>query len=179
MLPKPPFAPVTRRAACAALWLVCAAAQAATPALVPVGGMLTDVPMAGLNGPDRKLSFFKGRPLLINVWASWCGPCRMEMASLERLAWSDEAKGFAVIGISTDDRRGAAASFLRQSNASVNHFIDANLVLESMLGADRLPLTVLVDAQGRIVKKVYGAQEWDSAASKQMVRSALAAPVRP
>src|SRR5512134_2578629 len=70
---------------------------------VPIGGTLRDATLRGLNGPPRKLSDFLGRPLIINVWASWCGPCRAEMASLERLAWLDESSDLTIIGISTDD----------------------------------------------------------------------------
>ena len=54
---------------------------------VRVGETLREATLRGLNGPSRKLSAFRGKPLIINVWASWCGPCRQEMASLERLAW--------------------------------------------------------------------------------------------
>ena len=53
---------------------------------VPVGGSLRDASLQGLNGPSRRLSTFRGKPLIINVWASWCVPCREEMASLKRLA---------------------------------------------------------------------------------------------
>ncbi len=77
--------------------------DAAPPEEVAIGQPLRDATMRGLNGPVRKLSEFRGRPLLINVWASWCGPCRAEMASLERLAWLDDTRYFTIIGISTDD----------------------------------------------------------------------------
>lgn len=142
---------------------------AATPGEVPVGSVLREATLRGLNGPDRKLSDFRGRPLIINVWASWCPPCIAEMGSLERLAWSDAGQQFLVIGISTDDYPEAAKGFLRKSQATLNHFIDQRLVLENMLGADRLPLTVLVDAQGRVLHKVVGAREWDSPASLQLI----------
>jgi thiol-disulfide isomerase/thioredoxin len=151
-------------------------ASAATPGEVPVGGMLRDVTMQGLNGPSRQLSQFRGKPLIINVWASWCGPCRLEMGSLERLAWRDEAKHFAVIGISTDDYPEAAKGFLKKTNATFNHYIDSRLVLENMLGAERLPLTLLIDAQGRVLKKVYGATEWDSPQTLAMIRTAFQIP---
>lgn len=143
--------------------------NAATPGEVPVGSVLREATLRGLNGPDRKLSDFRGRPLIINVWASWCPPCIAEMGSLERLAWSDAGQQFLVIGISTDDYPEAAKGFLRKSQATLNHFIDQRLVLENMLGADRLPLTVLVDAQGRVLHKVVGAREWDSPASLQLI----------
>jgi thiol-disulfide isomerase/thioredoxin len=149
-----------------------AGAPAPPIAEVPVGGTLPDVTMRGLNGPDRRLSAYRGRPLIINVWASWCGPCRLETASLERLAWQD-AEGFAVIGISTDDYRDNALRWLRASNATLSHFIDHELQLESLLGASSIPLTVLVDAQGRIVEKVRGAKEWDGPQARALIRRAF------
>jgi thiol-disulfide isomerase/thioredoxin len=138
------------------------ALRGAAPDEVPVGGTLRPAMMRGLNGPARNLDGFRGRPLLINVWASWCGPCRAEMASLERLAWLDETRYFTIIGISTDDYVDKAQAALKESNATITHFIDQNLTLEHMLGASTLPLTVLVDADGRVLGRVHGAQEWDS-----------------
>jgi thiol-disulfide isomerase/thioredoxin len=137
------------------------ASFAKTPGEVEIGDTLREAAIQGLNGPSRKLSEFRGKPLIINVWASWCGPCREEMASLERLAWLDETARFTVIGISTDDDPDQAKDLLKGTNATINQFIDSKLLMENMLGASRLPLTVLVDANGRVLDKIYGAQEWD------------------
>jgi len=93
---------------------------------IPVGGIIREATLVGLNGPSRKLSAYRGRPLIINVWASWCGPCRQEMASLERLAW-------------------------RNSSA----------------------LTLLIDADGRVLKKIYGARQWDSEDALRLIDSAF------
>ncbi|MBL0148715.1 MAG: TlpA family protein disulfide reductase [Ideonella sp.] len=146
-----------------------------TPGEVEIGQLLPEAQMQGLNGKSRKLSEFRGRPLIINVWASWCGPCRAESASLERLAWGDAAKHISIIGISTDDHLTAAQSWLKASNASLSHFIDRNLELENILGANRLPLTVLVDAKGRVVDKVYGAKAWDGPDALRLISQALPA----
>jgi thiol-disulfide isomerase/thioredoxin len=132
-----------------------------TPGEVDVGAVLREAQMQGLSGPSRKLSEFRGKPLVINVWASWCGPCRQEMGSLERLSRRYGGKQFNVIGISTDDYRDRAAAFVQKSNNTFSNFIDSELFMENMLGADRLPLTLLVDAQGRVLGKFYGAKEWD------------------
>ena len=137
-------------------------AQAKTPGEVEAGDVLREAQMQGLSNPSIKLSAFRGKPLIINVWASWCAPCRQEMGSLERLSrrfWGTELN---VIGISTDDYPERAKAFLRQSGVTFNNYIDSHLLLENMLGADRLPLTLLVDAQGRVLAKFYGAKEWDS-----------------
>jgi thiol-disulfide isomerase/thioredoxin len=144
------------------LWLAMGHATfAASAEEIPIGGTLHDATLKGLNGPSRRLSAFRGKPLIINVWASWCEPCREETASLERLAWRDGKQYFAIIGISTDDDPDDAKAWLRTANATISQFIDSNLQMENMLGASKLPLTVLVDAEGRVLAKVYGAQQWD------------------
>jgi thiol-disulfide isomerase/thioredoxin len=150
-----------------------AVANAATPGEVMVGQQLREATLRGLNGPARQLSSFRGKPLLINVWASWCGPCRDEMASIERLAWSDLSSQLAVIGISTDDYIDRAQTYLRRSNASISHFIDYKLEMENMLGATHLPLTVLVDAKGVVVAKVAGAKAWDGPEARRLITGAL------
>jgi thiol-disulfide isomerase/thioredoxin len=136
---------------------------------VPIGGVLREATLTGLNGPPRRLSAFRGKPLIINVWASWCGPCREEMASLERLAWHNREQYFAIIGISTDDDADQAKGMLKNTNATISHFIDTGLQMENMLGATRLPLTVLVDADGRVLEKVYGARQWDGADALRLI----------
>jgi len=135
------------------------AAEAGASDEVRIGQSLPQTNLQGLNGPSRQLLEFRGRPLIINVWASWCGPCQAEMASLERLAWRDEGREFAIIGISTDDFMDRAREWLPQSNATISQYIDQGLQIEHMLGASTLPLTVLVDAQGRVVAKIHGARD--------------------
>ena len=135
---------------------------ARTPGEVVAGGLLRDVSLDGLNTENKRLSDYKGKPLLINVWASWCGPCRIEMGSLERLAERYNGKMFNVIGISTDDYRNKAKGFIRLTEVSFENYIDHSLVLENMLGASTIPLTILVDADGRVLEKVRGSREWDS-----------------
>jgi len=137
-------------------------ASAGTPGEVKIGGHLREATLDGLNGRKKKFSDFKGKPLIINVWASWCGPCRAEMGSLERLAHRYNGKEFNVIGISTDDYRNKAAAFIRQTGITFENFLDSKLLLENMLGANTIPLTILVDDQGRVLAKVRGAREWDS-----------------
>lgn len=144
-----------------------------TPGEVEIGSTLRAAPMQGLTGPSRNLSDFRGKPLIINVWASWCGPCRQEMPSLERLSRRAGAHQFTVIGISTDDYVQAAQGFLKTYKTSFSHFIDSKLLLENMLGADRLPLTLLVDAQGRVLAKFYGAVEWDGPQAVQTIAKAF------
>jgi thiol-disulfide isomerase/thioredoxin len=161
-----------RRVACLLMLgplLAAAAVRAKTPGELQIGDSLREATLAGLNGASSKLSDYRGKPLIINVWASWCGPCRAEMASLERLAWLDPAGHFAVIGISTDDDPAQAKALLARANATISQYIDFKLQMENMLGATRLPLTVLVDADGRVLDKIYGARQWDEPESLQLL----------
>ena len=165
----------------AAFWLLIAAAApivaVATPGEVPIGGYLREAKLTGLNGPSRHLSAFRGEPLIINVWASWCGPCREEMASLERLARLKRRPHFRIIGISTDDLAAKARRYLLMANATISQFIDTRLTMENMLGASTIPLTVLVSANGRVLYRAYGARNWDGPSALQIIDREFA--VRP
>jgi thiol-disulfide isomerase/thioredoxin len=149
------------------------AAFARMPGEVDEGSVLREAALYGFSGDYRKLSELRGKPLIINVWASWCGPCRAEMGSLERLSRRFGGKQFNIIGISTDDNVSAAAAFLKQSKVSFDNYHDRNLLLEAMLGADTIPLTVLVDAQGRVVRKVRGSKDWDSPEALELIGKAF------
>jgi len=182
--PAPTSTPSRGSAALAPV--ICVLALTAAPLLngavptqarpVEVGRALPDAVMSGLNGPRRSLSSYRGRPLVINVWASWCAPCRAEAASLERLAWSEAGSRYVVIGISTDDDRNEALRWLKHSNATISHYIDSGpqWKLENMLGASSIPVTVLVDASGRVVARFRGAREWDTAESIGLIEQAFA-----
>jgi thiol-disulfide isomerase/thioredoxin len=151
------------------LLLLSASAIAGTPGEVPVGGTLRNAKLYGLTGDFRWLDEFRGKPLIINVWASWCGPCRAEMGSLERLSQRYGGKYFNIIGVSTDDDADAAYAFIIQSGTTFDNYLDHQLTLEYMLGAETIPLTLLIDAQGRVLKKVHGSQEWDSPEAVRMI----------
>ena len=128
---------------------------------IPVGGQLTDIYMRGLTTSPGLFSNFQGKPLIINVWASYCSPCLKEMASLENL-YQHFQGNVQMIGISIDDYPERAFGFLNKTDTSFQHYIDYQLELETMLGANTIPLTVFVDKNGMILRKVRGAKPWDS-----------------
>jgi len=144
-----------------------------------VGDFLREVTMDGLQGDKKSFSEFKGKPLLINVWASWCGPCRAEMASLEELSNRFNRKQFNIIGISTDDYRDKALAAIRESKITFDNFLDNKLVLEKMLGANTIPLTILIDKNGKVLQKVRGARKWDSPVMVSAIASAFQINLNP
>lgn len=151
------------------LLLISSSTFARTPGEVMVGGVLRDATLQGFGGDTLRLSELRGKPLIINVWASWCGPCRAEMGSLERLSKRYGGKQFNLIGISTDDDTNAAFYFLMRLGITFNNYADKNLMMENMLGANTIPLTLLIDANGKVLKKVRGFKEWDSPETVKMI----------
>ena len=148
-------------------------ASANTPGEVLVGTLLPDASLNGFSGNTKKFSAYRGKPLIINVWASWCGPCREEIGSLERLSQRFGGKQINVIGISTDDDRSAAATFIKESKLTFTNYLDSNVQLENMLGANTIPLTILIDERGRIIEKVRGFQEWDNPETIKFINQKL------
>jgi len=102
---------------------------------------------------------YAGRPLLVNVWASWCGPCVREMPELDRYARSQATNGTQVVGIALDDTA-AVKAFLQRIPVSYPLLVDAPGPRDAgvRLGNPRgvLPYSVLLDAQGRVVKQKIG-----------------------
>jgi len=151
------------------LLLMSTSTFAGTPGEVPVGGVLRDATLQGFGGDVLRLSDLRGKPLIINVWASWCGPCRAEMGSLDRLSKRYGGKQFNLIGISTDDDTNAAFYFLMRLGVTFDNYADKKLMMENMLGANTIPLTLLIDANGKVLKKVRGFKEWDSPETVKMI----------
>ena len=102
-----------------------------TPGEVEIGDYLREATLHGFNGKMNRFSNFSGKPLIINVWASWCAPCRNEMGSLERLGQRYNGKELNVIGISIDDNSRAAAAFIKHSKITFDNFVDRKLLLEN------------------------------------------------
>ena len=126
----------------------------------------TPAPNAVFQRPDGgpvRLSAFRGRPLLVNLWATWCGPCIVEMPSLDRLAARQPDDGLQVIAISqdsTDGRRKVTDFFAARNLPNLQPYLDAEMGLMFALRADTLPTTILYDSQGREVWRMVGMADW-------------------
>ncbi|OIR04635.1 thiol-disulfide oxidoreductase ResA [mine drainage metagenome] len=95
------------------------------------------------------------------------------MSSLENISRRFGGKQLNIIGISTDDDAYAAKSFVKEAKLSFSNYIDNNVILEYMLGANTIPLTILVDAHGRVLQKIRGSQVWDSPESLALIGRAF------
>ena len=116
-------------------------------------------------GQKRTLADFRGKVVLLNIWATWCGPCRKEMPTLDRLQSRLGGADFDVVALSID-RGGQAVvkSFFEEINVQrVAIYVDATAEAESKLGILGVPTTLLLDRAGREIGRVTGPAEWDSA----------------
>ena len=105
---------------------------------------------------------FQGKVLVLNVWATWCPPCRKEMPSLQRLSQTLDPKRFAVIGLSTDEDSLLAIEFLTQGGITFSNFFDRNGKMSKQLGLKVYPETFLITPDGILALRVSGLQDWSS-----------------
>jgi thiol-disulfide isomerase/thioredoxin len=99
------------------------------------------------------------RPLVLNFWASWCGPCRAEQEGLELASERLAARGVRLVGVNVRDDRGAATSYLEEFDVGYPSLFDRPAVLAARLGRlapDFPPYTLVVDADGRVAARVFG-----------------------
>jgi thiol-disulfide isomerase/thioredoxin len=133
-------------------------AAAKAPLAVP------QVAISGPTGARLMLSAFKGKYVLLNLWAPWCAPCVKELPALAKLKSAVPGGRFDVIAV--DVGRGTAAdarSFLDAHGAGpLATYVDSDLALLRAFGAFGLPLTVLIDPQGREIGRAVGPAAWDT-----------------
>jgi len=136
---------------------------------------LPEVAFQDATGKERSLSDWRGKVVLLNLWATWCLPCRKEMPSLDRLQKEMGSDKFEVVAVSVD-RKGLEASkkFLDETGVErLALYADASARMSSTLRAIGLPATLLLDAQGREIGRLLGPAEWDSEDAKRLIRSQL------
>lgn len=128
----------------------------------------------GADGGDVTLADFAGKPLLVNLWATWCAPCKAEMPTLDALAALEQGS-MAVIVISQDltGRPPVDAFFTKAGIKNLEPYTDRdNALLAAFNNQIALPTTILYDSEGREVWRVTGGVEWDDAEMAKLLREA-------
>lgn len=130
--------------------MLAASAPAPAPAPAPV------VAMAARDGKPVALSAYQGRVLVLDFWASWCGPCRKSFPFLEGLQSRYASQGLAIVGLSLDDDDDAVATFLEEVPASFTIARDPSGRAGEAFGVVAMPTTFLIDREGRIAARFEG-----------------------
>jgi peroxiredoxin len=109
-----------------------------------------------LDGGNSALNDYRGKVVLVNLWATWCAPCRSETPALEQLYRENHGRGLVVLGIDQGESRSAASKFARELNLTYPILIDTEQRYGRAYAAIGLPTSVLVDRTGHIVHGVDG-----------------------
>jgi len=130
--------------------------------VIPAGRRATLPALAGttLDGGQLDLASLKGQVVVLNFWASWCGPCRAEAAALQAASRELGAKAVRVVGVDINDQRTQALNFQREFKVSYPSLFDPTLSLTARLGGQAPsypPTTLVIDQRGRIAARIVGA----------------------
>jgi len=123
-----------------------------------------------------RLSDYRGKPLIVNFWATWCPPCRAEMPSMQR-AWEQvREEGIALIAINVGESAGEIERFIEQVQVDFPLPMDTNSQVVQAWPVRGLPTTFVVDPEGRLAYKAAGEREWDDPALLDLVRDLRSKP---
>jgi thiol-disulfide isomerase/thioredoxin len=149
------------------LWLLVPAEAEDNPGHFVVADPPVPVPefvFEDANGQSLRLADFKGTPVLLNLWATWCGPCVQEMPSLDRLQTLLEDKKLVIIALDQErnSTQTAAAFFKRHDIRHLKVYGDPSGRVGSLLHARGLPTSFLIDANGKMEGYVAGGTDWST-----------------
>lgn len=137
--------------------------QASASAVAPLrpghseGQLAPDFQLSSLDGKPVKLSSYRGKAVLLNFWASWCGPCKVEMPWFAELQDRYRQRGLEVIGIAVDgEGNDKIAEFVKKMNVNYTIVLGTDEVSDAYGGVQGLPTSFYIDRNGRIVKQVAG-----------------------
>jgi len=135
-------------------------ALAATPALATQGALdgqqAPDFALQNLDGENMRLSEYRGEVVMINFWATWCGPCRQEMPLLDELYDRYERVGFQLLGVNIDDDPRRAMEMADELGISFPVLFDDRKEVSELYRVEAMPVTVILDREGVVRYTHYG-----------------------
>lgn len=144
------------------------------PLKVSVGDLLPDFSTRDVHEKPVTLAAKTGKLLIVNVWATWCGPCRYELPSLDRLAEILGPKQVSIVGVSVDEDSHVLREYLIEHKVRFPSYWDPQRhITDEILGVRVFPSTFFVGADGRLKKVVEGWREWDAPESVAEIRALM------
>jgi peroxiredoxin len=134
-----------------------------------------DFTLPDIEGHLVRLADLRGRPVLINIWATWCSPCREELPSMSALYKDYSAKGLAMIAIATDTGgKAVVAPFILAHGLTFPVLLDPQNIVGTQLQVPGIPTSYLLDKRGRVIDLVIGARDWYSRKIRHLIEQLLA-----
>lgn len=139
------------------------------------GSELPDHTFLDAAGKELTLARFKGKPILVNLWATWCAPCVAEMPQLDRIAASYAKSGLQVIPISQDtmELEKVVAFFNAKGFRTMKPWLDRENAFGFGYGGGVLPMSVLYSSQGTEIARIIGAPDWEGAEMRALIEEAV------
>ena len=138
--------------------------------VVKPGEQAPNFQLRDMEGRFVSLSDLRGKVVLLNFWATWCGPCRVEMPAMERLYRAYDRKDFEILAVSTDAQGAAVTRPFQQENKLTFPILhDADFRVGLSYGARTLPMTFMVDRQGIVRQHIFGARDWEAPEAHQLI----------
>lgn len=141
------------------------AAEQASPA--------PDFTLKSMTGENVRLKELSGQVVLVNFWASWCGPCRKEMPLLDKLHTKYSAMGFTVLGVNVEEKNQAAIDFISEMGVSFPILLDSENNVSKQYDVEAMPTTVIIDRKGTKRYTHYGFKAGDEAIYKKVVKALI------
>jgi len=138
------------RSLAAASVLALAAATSAHAVAPLADAVAPDFTLRGADGRNVRLDELRGQVVLVNFWATWCGPCREEMPRLETLYEKYRKSGFVLLGVNVDDDPHAALATASKLNVSFPVLLDTDKKVSKLYGLETMPSTVVIDRDGKM-----------------------------
>jgi thiol-disulfide isomerase/thioredoxin len=132
-------------------------------------------PKASDNALTAELASHRGKPVLVNFWASWCPPCREELPDLQRFAVAEKARGLVVLTVAVADQRKTVTDLLWELGVDLPVVFDPYQSISRAWGAFGLPTSVLLDRRHRIRYRAVGVVDWQAEPTREAVAKVMAA----
>ena len=138
---------------------------------IKIGESFPDLALVSLESESRRLSDYRGKLVLLNIWATWCGPCRKELPSLDSLAKLLGEGKFAVLGLSIDDDKLLVREYLSDKDIHLPiYFMQEGQLDYAALGIKVFPYTFVILPDGRLAEVHAGERVWNTAQSVASLR---------
>ena len=137
-----------------------------------------DFSLVDYQGKRHRLSEYRGNVMIVNFWATWCPPCRMEMPSLEKFHASMKGRPFGVLALDQSESATSVFEFLAEVNPAPTFplLLDSQSATSRAFGVTGLPTSFLIDRRGEIVGKAIGGRDFTSPGIRHIVESLMSGP---
>jgi len=133
-----------------------------------------DFVLPDMNENEVRLEDFRGNVVVLNIWAMWCGPCREEMPSIERLYQEFKGRNLVVLTVSVDTAdTGLVKNFVDKHGYSFPVLHDSRASIMKRFGIRFLPVTFLIDGEGKVIGKAVGPRDWSQASVMRLLEELL------